>query len=272
MRPSLRVSNLCVCLAVLATAAWAAGSKSMTAQDWLAAVPPLPATAEDAYAQWVDVSGSLRPGSAFEKVADGIKAQSMALARPTQSGAAAGGALSAHDQALVASIAAFPDSAVVARNTQAARTAQEALLQKWRAELATLEQHRLLERSALPACRNEAGAPSQLAIRAVELSYARQKLAVAKRYLSLFQPLVAQMKAAVTPRIQHADAAMAAWSQLHNAGAKTQLAATARNAQTDALQDVGAVQEFIEQISQMAAKGVEEKNAMERVYALAQGC
>jgi hypothetical protein len=254
------------------TGAGAAGTKPMTAQAWLAAVPPLPSTAEAAYAQWTDIGGTLKPGPAFEKVSDGIKTQMLVLARPTQAAGGTGAPLSAHDQALVSQVTVFPSSAIVLQNIQATRTAQAALLQKWHAELNALEQHRLQERSALPACHNEAGAPSQIAIRDVERSYAQRKIAIAARYLAEFQPLVAQMKLAVAPRIEHGDVVMAAWAQLHDMGTKAQLAPFAHGTESDALQDVGLVQNFIQDTSLLAARPVAERRALERVYAQAGGC
>jgi hypothetical protein len=261
-----------VLLVALCDAAGAADTKPMTAQVWLAAVPQLPSTAESAYAEWTDVSGELRPGPAFEKVTAGIKAQTLDLSRPYQSTAGAGGASSAHDQALVSQITVFPATATVVQNVQATRTAQAALVQKWRAELNTLEQRRLQERSALPACRNEAGAPSQIAIRDVERAFAEQRIAVANRYLAQYQTLVAQLKSAVAPRIEHGDSALAAWSRLRNARLKVELAPAAHGAASDALQDVELVQSFIEEASKLAARPVAERHALERVYAQASGC
>jgi hypothetical protein len=260
-------------LALCDTAAGAAATKPMTAQAWLAAVPPLPSTAEEAHAQWTDSGGTLKPGPAFERVSDGIRTQVTVLSRPTQGGGGGTrGSLSAPDQALVAQITVFPSAATVLQNIQATRAAQAALVQKWRAELNALEQHRLQERGALPACHNEAGAPSQLAIRDVERSYAQRKIAIAARYLAQFHGLVTQMKLAVAPRIEHGDAAMAAWAHLHDAGIKAQLAPLARGAATDALQDVGLVQNFIQDTSLLAARPVADRNALERVYAQAAGC
>lgn len=265
-------ARMLVFLVALWDVAGGADTKPMTAQAWLAAVPSLPSTAEEAYAEWTDVSGALRPGPAFQKVTDGIKTQMLDLSRPYQSTTGAGGPMSAHDQALVSQVTVFPATVAVLQNIQATRTAQVALMQEWRAELNTLEQRRLRERGALPACHNEAGAPSQIAIRDVERSFAQQRIAVATRYLAQFQPLVAQLKSAVAPRIEHGDSALAAWAQLRNVRIKVELAPVAHGAESDALQDVGLVQNFIEDVSQLAARPVADRRALDRVYAEAGGC
>jgi hypothetical protein len=254
------------------TSAGGAGTKPMTAQAWLAAVPELPSTAEAAYAQWTDISGTLKPGPAFEKVSDGVKAQVVVLSRPTQAETDTRGSASAQDRALVAQITVFQATATVLQNIQAARIAQASLVQKWRAELNALEQHRLQERSALPACHNEASAPSQIAIRDVERAYAQRKIAIAARYLAQFQPLVTQLKLAVAPRIEHGDRVMAAWAQLHDAGIKAQLGPAAHGAAADALQDVVSVENFIQDASLLAARPEADRKALERVYAQAGGC
>jgi hypothetical protein len=269
MRPA--PARMLVCLIALCdSAAGAVGTKQMTAQAWLAAVPPLPTAAADAYAQWTDVGGTLKPGPAFQKVSDGIRTEVMALSRPTQPTGHSGA--SKHDQALVSQVTVFPSTASVLQNIQAARTAQAALLQKWRAELNALEQHRLQERGALPPCHNEAGAPSQMAIRDVERAYAQQRIAIAGRYLSEFQPLVTQMKTAVAPRIEHGDSVMAAWAQLRDPGIRAELAPVAHGAESDALRDVGSLQIYIEDVSQLAARPVADLNALQRVYVQAAGC
>jgi hypothetical protein len=263
---------LVLCFALCDAAAGAAGTKPTSAQAWLAAVPELPSTAEAAYAQWTDISGTLKPGPAFEKITEGIRTQVQVLSRPTQAEGGTRSPSSAHDKALVAQVTAFPATATVLQNIQAVRTAQTALVQKWRAELNALEQHRLRERGALPACHNEAGAPSQIAIRDVERAYAQRKIAIAARYLAQFQLLVAQLKGAVAPRIEHGDQVMAAWAQLHDAGIKAQLGPAAHGAAADALQDVLLVESFIQDTSLLAARPEADRKALERVYAQAGGC
>ena len=53
------------------------------------------------------------------------------------------GGLNAHDKALVEKIAVFPDTGGVLQKVKAAQTEQAALLQKWHAELNSLEQRRV---------------------------------------------------------------------------------------------------------------------------------
>jgi hypothetical protein len=268
----MRFAPVLICLAALCGAVEAAAQKPKTAQAWLAVVSPLPATAKAAYSQWIDVGSTLKPGPTAEKVTDGIKAEVMTLARPVQAAGGTGRPLSAKDQALVDKIFVFPGNSGAQQKIQAARAAQAALEQKWHAELNALEQRRLLERSALPACRNEAGAPSQSAIRDVEQAYAQAKIAIADRYLAQSQPLVEQVLAAVAARIQHGDAVMAAWTQLRNPGMRAQLAPLAGGAESNALLDVELVQSYIQDISKLAARPVADRRALDRVYALAKGC
>jgi hypothetical protein len=80
------------------------------------------------------------------------------------------------------------------------------------------------------------------------------------------------MLAAVSPRIQHGDAVMAAWEDLQNPGAQAQLAPVARAAEADALHDVGQVEDFIQGISKQAARPVADRKAIGRVYGQAKGC
>ncbi len=250
----------------------AAAQTSPSAQTWLGRVPPLPATAAAAYAQWTDTGGVLKPGPGFEKVREGLRIQIQQLSRPVQTPADSGRPLSRKDQAQADRISVFPDTARVLQNVQAARTARAALLQKWQAELNALEQSRLRERSALPACHNEAGTPSQAAIRDVELAYVSRRAEIAAQYLERFQPVLQQLVAAVSPRISHGDADMDAWNRLADPGARARLAPVAHSAQSEALLDVGLVSDFVQEVSKWAARPVADRNALGRVYADAKGC
>jgi len=256
----------------LCSALAAAASTSMLAQDWLSQVPPLPATAESAYAQWHDVSGVLTPNSASQKVADGIKAEVLTLARVPDPPQGYSGGLSSRDQALAGKIDVFSDTGGVLQKVKAAKTEQAAVLQKWHAELNSLEQRRLRARGALPACHNEAGTPSQASIRDVEQAFAKEKIEIAVRYLAQFQPRLDQLLAAVSPQIAHGDANLSNWNKLGNPRKKAELAPTARGAERDALEDVAIIQSYIQEVSKLAARSIAERNAMQRVYANARGC
>lgn len=268
----MKSAPLLICLAGLCSAAVTAAPQPMTGQAWLAALPPLPATAEAAYAQWTDISGILQPGAAFDASREGMKGELMRLARSVPRPAGTNRRVSPRDQELLGQISEFPGAAVLQQRVAAAGAARIALEQKWRADLDAIERRRQQERSALPACHNEAGAPSQIAIRDVEERYAQQRIALAARYLEQFRPLVEQMRAAVAPRIEHGDLAMAAWQRLRNADMKAQLAPAARGAESTALVDVGSVQAYIEGISKLAARPVMQHRALRRVYAQATGC
>jgi hypothetical protein len=263
---------MALCSAVGTTSPVAMSAQAMSAQAWLSRVPPLPATADAAYAQWVDISGGLKPGPASDQVSEGIKAEVLSLSRPVESPSGSGGSLSAHDQVLTEKISVFPDTAAVLQKIQAARAAQATLLQKWHADLNALEQQRVLARGALPACHNEAGTPSQASIRDVEQSFSRQKIEIAVRYLAQFQPLVDQLLVAVSPRIEHGDAVMDAWTKLRSQSKKAQLAPIAHGSENDALLDVALVQNSVQDVSKLAARSISERNALRRVYANAKGC
>jgi hypothetical protein len=241
------------------------------AETWLARVPPLPTTAEAAYAQWSDASG-LKPGPEFEKVRDGLKSEVLFLSRNVDRPTGSQGPVSRHDQVLMGRISVFPGTAVVLQNIRAARTAEAALTQKWNADLHAVEQRRLADRGALPACHNDASAPSQLAIREVELAYVQQKAALAAQYLQQFQPVLQQLLTAVSPRIRHGDAVMSAWEELQSPGAQAQLEPVARASEAEALQDVSLVQDFVQGVSKLAARPIADRNAIRRVYAQAKGC
>jgi hypothetical protein len=269
----MKSTRVLVYAAVLCSAVAASATQSLLpAEAWLARVPPLPTTAEAAHAQWLDTSEGLKPGPGFEKVRDGIKSEVLLLSRTLERPVGSQGPLSRHDEVLVARISVFPGTARVLQNIQAARTAQATLTQQWNAQLHGLEQDRLRERSALPACHNEASAPSQLAIREVELAYVQQRVTLAAHYLAQSQPVLQQMLAAVSPRMEHGDALMKAWEELQNPGARAQFAPAARAAEADALLDVGLVQDFIQDVSKLAARPIADRNAIGRVYAQAKGC
>lgn len=268
----MKCVSVLICIAGLCLQAAAAAPKATAGQAWLAVIPPLPTTAEAAYAQWVDVSGALKPGPTFEAARAAREGELARLARPEPQPTRPVGPASARDEKLARQISVFPGAATVQQGVRAARTAQLALEQKWRAELDAIEKRRQQERSALPACHNDVGQPSQLAIRDVEQRYAQQKIALAAHYLAQFQPLVEQMRAAIAPRIEHAGSAMAAWRQLRNAGLKARLAPIAEGSESAALQDVGSVQAYVEEISKLAARPVAQQRAIARVYSQARGC
>jgi hypothetical protein len=266
-------ARVLICAAVVCSAAAISATQKVTpAEAWLARVPPLPTTAKAAYAQWTDASEGLKPGPEFEKVRNGIKSEVLSLSRTMERPTGAPGPVSRHDQVLMGRISVFSGTAEVLQKVQAAREAQAALTQKWNAQLHALEQRRLRERGALPACHNEAGAPSQLAIREVELAFVQQKITLAAQYLEQFQPVLQQMLAAVAPRMRHGDVVMQAWEELQSPGAQAQLAPLARAAEAEALQDVGVVQDFVEAVSKLAARPVADRKAIGRVYAQAKGC
>lgn len=261
-----------LCAFALCSAVEAAAPTMLSAQDWLSQVPTLPATAEAAYSQWSDVSGVLTPNATSQKVSAGIKAEVLALARAVEPPPGVSGGLNAHDKALVEKIAVFADTGGVLQKVKAAQTEQAAQLQKWHAELNSLEQRRVRARGALPACHNEASTPSQASIRDVEQAFAQERVEIAVRYLGDFQPRLEQLLAAVSPQIAHGDATMSAWNKLGNPFKRAELAPLAHGAEIDALQDVALVQGYIQEVSKLAARSISERNALQRVYAEAKGC
>lgn len=267
-----KAAPVLVCAIALCSAVGAAAPAMGSAQGWLAQVSPLPATAESAYAQWTDVSGGLTPNAASQKVTDGIKAEVLSLARPVEPPKGPGGPASARDRTLAEKIDVFADTGAVLQKIQAARSDQAALLQKWHAELNSLEQRRIRARSALPACHNETGTPSQASIRDVEGAFSKERIEIALRYLADFQPRLDKLLAALSPRIAHGDAAIAAWNKLGSPFKRAELAHTARSAESDALLDVALIQGYIQEVSKLAARSISERNAQQRVYANAKGC
>jgi hypothetical protein len=267
-----KAAPVLVCAIALCSAVGVAAPAMLSAQDWMAQVAPLPATAESAYAQWLDVSGGLTPNAASQKVTDGIKAEVLSLARPVEPPKGPAGPLSARDRALAGKIEVFSDTGAVLQKIQVARTDQAALLQKWHAELNSLEQRRIRARSALPACHNDTGTPSQASIRDVEVAFSKEKIEIALRYLADFQPRVDKLVAAVSPRIAHGDATLSAWEKLDSPFKRAQLAPLAHGAESDALLDVTLLQSYIQEVSKLAARSISERNALQRVYANAKGC
>jgi hypothetical protein len=224
----------------------------------------LPATADAAYAQWSDASGVLTPNATSQKVTTGIKAELLMLARAVEPPSGSSGPLSARDKALVEKIDVFPDTGAVLQKVKAAQTEQAAMLQKWHADLNSLEQRRVQARGALPACHNETSTPSQASIRDVEQSFAKQRIEIAVRYLAQFQPRLEQLLAAVSPQIAHGDAAMGAWNKLGSPFKRAELAPIAHGAASDALEDVALVHSYIQEVSKLAARSISERNALQR--------
>src|SRR5579872_1865343 len=130
----MRAPSPWVCIAAVCALAHSA-EPPRTAQAWLAALPPLPATAEQAYAQWSDAGGTLTPAPASEKIAAQLRAQILSLARPIISTTTSSRTVSTHDQALLRQITEFPATAALQRDIQAARRSREVLEQKWHGEL-----------------------------------------------------------------------------------------------------------------------------------------
>ena len=256
----------------LCSAVDAAAPTMSSAQDWLSQLPPLPATADAAYTQWSDVSGVLTPNATSQKVSAGIKAEVLVLARAVERPPGVSRGLNAHDKALVEKISEFPGAGAVVQKVKTVQTEQAAMLQKWHAELNSLEQRRVQARGALPACHNEASTPSQASIRDVEQTFAKERIEIAVRYLAQFQPRLEQLLAALSPQIAHGDATISAWNKLGNPFKRAELAPLARGAESDALQDVALVQSYIQEVSKLAARSVSERNALQRVYAEAKGC
>lgn len=265
-------ARVLACAFALCSAVGMAAPTLMSAQDWLSQVPALPATAEAAYAQWNDVSGVLSPSAAAEKVSKGLEARARLLSREVEQPHGSAGPVSAHDRALADTIVAFPDTSAVAQKVRTAQSEQASVLQKWHAELNSLEQRRVQARGALPACRNGAGTPSQASIRDVEQAFAEEKTEIAVRYLADFQPRLERLLADVSPQIAHGDSLFSAWSKLGNPVKKAQLTPTVRFDELTALADVGLIQAYIQEVSKLAARSIAERNAMQRVYADAKGC
>jgi hypothetical protein len=249
-----------------------AAQQTWSAQEWLAALPPLPATAQEAYALWSDLGDTLKPAAGQDRITDALKDRSESLQLPLEPAPGADRPVSEKDRALAAQISVFGDEAKVEQQLEAIHAAQLALEQRWRNESADIEVRRVQERGALPACHNDAGPPSQLAIRAVEEKYTQQKIALAEHYLVEFETVLEQLKTALRPRIVHGDTAFAAWMQLHSSGLKSQLAPLARNAESGAIEAVKTVEAFIQEVSKPAAQTIADKRALERVYAKATGC
>jgi hypothetical protein len=109
-------------------------------------------------------------------------------------------------------------------------------------------------------------------MRDMELKYSDLKISLATKYLRKFQALEQQMKNTALPMIDYGDSAMAAWSQLENAGLKQQLHPVAQSAQNAALGKVGILQSFDQDTSKPAAQSVADKKSIERVYVNAKGC
>ena len=165
----------------------------------------------------------------------------------------------------------FPDTAAVLQKIQAARTDEAAHLQKWHAELNSLEQRRIQARSALP------GLP-QRSRHALPGFHPRCGAGVRRRKRWRSRCVTSRNSSppgAVARRRYPQDRA---W-RCHPAepgtswairSGKAQLAPIARGSESDALRDVALIQSYIQEVSKLAPPvPFPERNALQRVYARA---
>jgi len=199
-------------------------------------------------------------------------AELMAMAQQMQPPQTASGPISAHDQALVRRIGPYPGTVQVEQDVQKLRSQEIALEQQWNAEAEAIGKQEQAAESALPICHNEAGEPSDIAVREVRLSYASKSIDLANKYLPKFEPLVQQLRATLGQRIDYGDDAMVAWSQIQSPTYKQQMSTAAHGAENTGLGDVGLMESFIKDPSKKAAQAVADKKNIERVYANAKGC
>lgn len=199
-------------------------------------------------------------------------AQLMAMAQQMQPAAVMSGPLSPQDQERMRRIGVYPDTSQLMADVQMIRNEAIALEGQWQSERQAIDRQESQARAALPVCHNEAGEPSEIAVRDVERQYGDARVQLATRYLGKFQALADQMKAAVLPGIDYGDAAMVAWSQIGNAAMKQQMATIARGAYNSALGDVGIYSAFIQDPVKQAAQAVADRKQVDVTYASAKGC
>jgi hypothetical protein len=124
----------------------------------------------------------------------------------------------------------------------------------------------------LPPCQGEAGVPSPLDREKVELQFADQRISIASQYLGQITPFVGRARAAVLPEIDFGDDALAAWTQISDPALKQQVSPQAQGAEQQGLGGVGTVEKMVEDVSERAAKAVQDKKAIQKKYANAKGC
>jgi len=278
-----------------------AAAASYTGQALLAQVPPLPATADQAYAQWADHNGDLQEGAGFAAVernllaaqanVPGVQtAQANANALAQRYGTPQGQAelqnmTTAQKMALAQQLAgqfnpgvAGPatvspqDQVLVRQANPYPQMAEVRTKMQWQNDDRALDNQEAADRAKLKACPGEAGEPSDIGVRNVARAYAPKHAALAQTYLAKFAPLIQQVRQTLLPEIVYDDNAVAAWNKIQNPTLKAQVQSAAAAAANGGIQDVTQLTGFIAAPSKFAAEQIAKQNAMERRFANAKGC
>lgn len=201
-------------------------------------------------------------------------AQLMALAQQMQPQTMTPRIVTPHDQALLQKIGdgVYPEQQQVMADVEKLQKQINSIDDAWDKAAAALGPQEQAAIKQLPVCPGEAGIPSSQSMETVEVQYADQRIALATQYLPQFEPVIEQARAAVRPQIDFGDDALAAWTQIEDAGLKQQVSASAHGAEQQGLGDVGIVESMVKGASQKAAQTEADKKAIQKKYANAHGC
>lgn len=200
-------------------------------------------------------------------------AQSMMGAPPQAAPSARGGGLAAGDAVALKELAAMTE--VGNRTFPAVNAIQQEfgnLKAQWEREEQALGAKELAAIEHLPHCHDEAGLPSTADAGRVHLEYADQILGLASRYLKRAAALQQKMRQTVTPHIDAADHARAAYKRLRSSGARQTASAAIGSAGPLIGIDVGLVYVIAKESSQHAASAVSHKASLKKQYEGAKGC
>jgi hypothetical protein len=263
----------------LAPLAVPAASKEQTGRAWLSEVPPLPHDANAAFSQWnYQPGGSLTEGSGWQAFDADVKNlaadQAQAAADAPSDFGSARGAMGPGDQQAMATMMAVYGSFGQSQQqlTDWASGPRMQLLKAWDAESQDLDSQQIQERARLPACHNEAGNPSGLALASLAYKYDDQRIQAATKYLGQAIPVLDQLKTIVGRVIDSVDSARAAWAGMQSQGLKQSMAAQASAEQNLSIAQVQSVASFVQELSKRAAQSVARRKDDERNYANAGGC
>ena len=259
-------------IALVAAPLFVFGAPTESAIALLAKMPPGPADAPAAYAQWKDDQGSLTYGPLVAALRKELQDASDASntppptlgpeVQPSQS-----------DIALANTIGPYADATLPGR-IDGLMNKVGALDRAWLAEETKLNAERAAAFQAIKPCpEDKAGNLRPVAsLQAVADHYSEMRFALARTYLAKFTALQAQLFAMIKPEAAHIDAIIADWKKLPNSFMKSSLYHAVSNNYAVAVSHVSEVLALETIGSRRAAQSVADKGAVDRKLKLATPC
>ena len=250
----------------------ACAAPTESADSLLAKMPPVPADAQAAYAQWTDDQGSITYGPAVLALRKELQdASDASNTPPPEQGPEV--QPSQADIAIANTIGPYAD-ANLARKINDLMSQVGALDQAWLAGETKLNAERVAAFQAIKPCpEDKAGNLRPVgSLQAVTDRYADMRFALAKTYLAKFAALQAQLVAMVRPEAAHVDKIIADWNKLPNSFMKSSLYNAIKNNYAVAVSHVSEVLALETLGSRRAAQGVADKRVVDGKLKVATPC